>query len=134
MTITVNYKLNLCVDVLQSSVVVPNDKSVTYTIGDPLEVVSMPSGFRASLNGCGSVTQTVSGGMTEAVSYSAQSGSLSIFTEDESLRDTQVQIIVNSYLTKYPTISGKTVLVRVSLEINPCADPLQNWINVPSDL
>ena len=60
-TVTVSYVLNPCVDILQNSILVPTDESETYIIGDPVEVIVLPSDFSSALAWCGTVTTTVTG-------------------------------------------------------------------------
>ena len=56
--------------------------------------------------------------------YDSDQDSLEVYAEDNNLDGSSTQILINSYLTDYPTIVGATVTVDVLLEINPCVDIL----------
>ena len=107
---------NPCVDPALITITVPDGSLETYTIGEAVKTVALPTGFSPSTTVCGAVALTVTSSIP-AIVYDEGSSSLQIETSDASLDSTVAEVELQAYLEDYPDIVAEPVFIYVEMTV-----------------
>ena len=104
-------------------------------MADPKLSLQIGKKFETSSN-CGGISLVVTSD-TQAVVYQSKTGTLEIYSDDVSLDGTNHEVVIESYLTDYPQITGKAVSYFVkffAVTVDKKEDPYIVSSNLPPEL